>query len=302
MLVRERIDTIKFYREWKADGMDKLKERFPEIWERVKHHPRGMAEALINMEMKNVCPQMVEFYDNNGSVSMAPNPEARLTDGAALMFKHPILSHKYIVTVDVAEGKSSSEYTSDNSIVEVFDCFSCEQVMEWGGTFDEEVTASKAVQIAKIYNNALIAPEMNNTCGGTVLKCIENEGYKGVFQRETIVANKVKREPGWDTKSGSKKDVLNQFKLDFKNETTLIHSIELLEEMVFFLDQQGKLCAAAGHMDDRVMATAVALKIISVTPALRRSSSEGVAMPNELVSSYVSAMRPSRMETVGRYM
>lgn len=301
-LIRERMETIKFYREWKVAGMDKLKDKFPEMWERIKYHPRGMAEALVSLEMTCILPQMVEFYVNEGHVSMSVNKESRMLDGAAMMFRRPVPTHRYIVTVDVAEGKSSSDYISDNSIIEVFDCFTCEQVLEWGGTFDEEVTAIKAVQIAKAYNNALIAPEMNNKCGGTVLKCIENEGYKGIFQRETIVANKIRRDPGWDTKSSSKKDVLNQFKLDFKNGTVLIHSLQLLEEMMFFIDHQAKLCAAAGHMDDRVMASAVALRIIAVTPTLRKTASAAAALPSSLVDSYVSStMRPSRMETVGRY-
>ena len=72
-------------------------------------------------------------------------------------------------------------------------------------------------------------------------------------------------------------------------------------EAMFFIDHQGKLCAASGHMDDRVMATAVALKIIAVTPSIRRQ--EAITdLPSALVTSYISTARPSRMETVGRYM
>ena len=300
-LVRERIDNIKFYGDWKANGIEGLKEKFPDIWERIKCHPRGMAEALTHMEMSCVCPQIVEFWDNGGHVSMSPNPEARLTDGAALMFKYPNKSHKYIVFIDAAEGKASTEYVSDDAVVEVFDCFSLEQVLEWGGTFDEEVTATKGVQIAKVYNNAIIAVEINNKCGGTVLMCIEGEGYKNMFYRETIVANKTKKELGWDTKSSSKKDVLNQLKLDFKNGLVLLHSLTLLEEMMFFLDAQGKLCAAGGHKDDRVMASAGAVRIIAITPSLRKSANTINLFPTELVTSYVSGMRPSRRETIGRY-
>jgi hypothetical protein len=279
--VQNRIDEIKFYYEWKSNGVENLKDMFPEMLMKIKHHPSGERVALNNLEDRCCVPTPVTFTDNLGAVSYVKDPKARLDEGAGLMFKAPQRRRTYLVIIDVAEGKQSTEYTSDNSVIQVIDSITREQVLEWGGIFDEEITADYAVMIAKIYNNALICPEMNNKCGGALWVYLEKSSYKNLYYRETVKGNSRRREPGWDTKTGIKKDVLSQFRVDFKNRDCTIHSLALLEEMMFFMDLRGKLEAAEGHRDDRVMSYGVGLKVISITPKLNGSSgdSSNVQLP-----------------------
>jgi len=302
VMVKDRIDTINFYREWKELGLGGLENKYPEIMTRIKSHPRGPSEALSQIESVCVIPWKVELSDNDGAVSYARNPDAKLSNGAALMFRVPAKNHKYIVTVDAGEGKMSSEYVSNNAVVEVFDCFTCEQVCEWAGVFDEEMTASYAVMLAKVYHEAPIVIEMNNKCGGTVLNEVKRTGYTNLYHREYISGNTHKRELGWDTKSGIKKDVCAQFRLDFKNGTCLLHSTALLEEMMFFIDKQGKLEAAPGHLDDRISASTVAIKVISVTPAYRRRDDDRPPLTETLGSYVAPSVRPAKRETIQKYM
>ena len=302
VMVKDRMDTIHFYKDWKENGLDGLEKKYPEIMTRIKFHPRGNAEALSQIESVCVIPATVEFCENEDAVSYLRNPDAKLSAGAALMFQVPKRAHRYVVAVDAAEGKMSSEYVSNNAVVEVFDCVTCEQVCEWAGLFDEEVTASYAVMIAKVYNNAPLVIEMNNKCGGTVLNEVKRTGYTNIYHREYVSGNTRKREPGWDTKSGIKKDVCAQFRLDFKNGTCLIHSLSLLEEMMFFVDKQGKLEAAPGHLDDRISASTVAVKVIAITPAYRQRD-EDKQEPSETMGSYVApTVRPGKRQTVEKYM
>ena len=303
-LIKQRMDEINFYIDWKTLGLEKIKGKYPDLIMRIKHHPRGANAALARMEDDCVIPQMVEFhlnvlYDENpkprikqqgasydGLVSYVHTPEAKTEDGAALMFRAPRKGRKYVVVVDVAEGKKTAEYESDDSEIRVLDCFRREEVLQWGGIFDEEMTADYAVRIAKVYNDALIVPEMNNKCGGLLWGYLQKSKYRNFYYREAISGNKRKREPGWDTKSGIKKEVCGQLKLDFKNGDCLIHSLKTLEQMLYFVDKKGKLEAAVGHKDDAITCLSVGLKVISITPALRkRKEDEKGFVP--LQSSYV---------------
>lgn len=314
-LVQDRINEVSFFRDWRELGIEKIKDRYPDLIVRMKHHPRGMQAALIRLEDNCVVPVMVELYLNvmtdspqvkqagssrDGLVSYVKNPVARMEDGAALMFRPPVTGHKYLVFVDVAEGKKSSEYESDDSMIEVIDCFRREQVLEWGGLFDEEITADYAVRIAKIYNNALLAHEANNKCGGLLWGYLEKSRYVNLYYRETVSGNTRRREPGWDTKVGLKRDVCGQLKLDFKNGDCLIHSIKTLQQMLHFVDKQGKLGAAEGHKDDAVMAMSVGLKIVSITPALREKKEDQVMMEDEM-GSYVRP-RIKDYDAIRKYM
>jgi hypothetical protein len=268
-LVQERIMEIKFYHDWKIHGEDGLEEKYPEIVQRVKHHPGGKREALALYENRNVLPEMKCIVINREKVTLVPPPKGGSKE-AVTVFRLPRRDRRYLLTIDVAEGIKTDEYTSDLSIIQVFDTYNREQVAEWGGIFDEEVTAFYAVLIGRYYNEAEIAPEMNNKCGGLLKAELEKSKYRRFFYRQKISSShRIERAFGWETTVGNKKEVCGQFRLDFKNGDCVIHSLSLLKEMLYFVDNKGKLCASSGT-DDRVMATSVNLKIIADTPAYRR--------------------------------
>ena len=264
--VQDRLERVKFYRDFKNFGIDNVKKTYPRIVHELMSHPRGMREALISLEQQNVMPVRGFLNASKEGVTFAPDRDAKMTEGAIEVYRTPQPGRRYVVTVDVAEGMKSQEYTSDNSIVEVFDPYRLEQVAEWGGVFDEEMAATYAVMIAIYFNKALIVPEMNNKCGGMLKANIDKAGYTNVYCRSKVVGNQVKREYGWQTTVGNKKDVCGQLRQDFKNGKALLHSLDLLDEMMHYIDSKGKLQALPGHTDDRVMASSIAVKVVAETP------------------------------------
>ena len=300
-IIQRRIDDIKFHRMWKVKGMEATAPKFPEVALRIKHNSRGIRSALQRLEDDCVIPFIVKLAENDGNVSWIKDDEAKAEDGAATMFKAPIRGRKYLVIVDVAEGKSTGEYTSDNSIINVFEPRLKEQVLEWGGLFDEEITAMFAVRIAKIYNKAVIAPEMNNTCGGLLWGYLRSSGYKNLYQTEIVTNNSIKKENGWKTTSSNKHDVCGQLKLDFKNGDCLIHSLGTLEEMMFFIDKKGKIEAASGHNDDKVMVASIASKIMKITPNLVESKEGNAYLPSD-ITDVAGAMANVNGTAIGRYL
>jgi len=267
--VQERMDEIKFFRDWKTEGWEFVTSKYPEIHHRAISHPRGLREALSLMEDRNVVPTYAALTMNDWKVSSI-KIEAKDKRDEHLTIYHPaIKGRKYLVTVDVAEGLMSDDYTSDDSSIEVWDVYRMEQVAEWSGTFDEEITGFFSVMIAKLYNDALIAPEMNNKCGGLLQAHLEKTGYRRFYKRTKVNQQRRVEDFGWLTTVGNKKDVCGVMKIEFKNGNALIHSLSLLEEMMFFVDSKGKLQATSGHKDDRVMSASINLKIISITPEFR---------------------------------
>jgi hypothetical protein len=264
--VQERMDSIRFYRDYKKYGIDEVKKTYPKVVHSLLCNPRGMREALITLESQHAAPTLGFLNTTKDGVTFGAEEGAKLSEGAVEIYRHPQPGRKYLVIVDVAEGHSSMEYTSDNSIVEVFDPYRMEQVAEWGGVFDEEMAATYAVMLAIFYNKAMIVPEMNNKCGGMLKANIEKSEYKNVYSRSKVVNQQVKREYGWMTTLGNKKDVCGQLRQDFKNGKCLLHSLHLLDEMMHYIDSKGKLMALAGHTDDRVMASSIASKVIAETP------------------------------------
>jgi len=306
--VHDRIEEIRFYNDWKVKGWDYVLDKYPAKVRSVNAHPHGLRASLNILDENNVVPVPVMVTLNKGRVTFVPCAnKTKPPPEALVMFRNPVKDRKALVIIDVAEGISTSEYTSDNSIVEVFDTFRREQVAEWGGVFDEEMTAHYAVLIARLYGNADIVVEMNNKCGGTLKAELEKTGYRHFFFRQKVTAGQqVKREFGWHTSRGNKQEVCTQLKLDFKNKDCIIHSILLLEEMLFFIDNQGRLGASSGHTDDRVMSTSIGLKIIADTPAYRQPVKKLFKTESELqvYPQYKDPHMKSRknQETLRRYM
>jgi hypothetical protein len=160
--VQDRIEQIKFYQDFKLFGVDEVKKRYPAMMHSMVSHPQGMREAMIRLEQQCVMPILGYLNPSRDGVTFVQDPNAKIAEGAVEIYRSPQVQRKYVVIVDVAEGMASAEYVSDLSIVEVFDPYRLEQVAEWGGVFDEEMTASYAVMLAIYYNHALLIPEMNN--------------------------------------------------------------------------------------------------------------------------------------------
>jgi hypothetical protein len=72
--------------------------------------------------------------------------------------------------------------------------------------------------------------------------------------------------------------------------------------MLYFIDDQAKLGAAEGHKDDRVMAASVAMKVISITPNLKKPETKLSYFEEEAIGTYADRSFVSRDKILRRYM
>lgn len=176
--------------------------------------------------------------------------------GEIWVWKEPVPGRHYVIGADPSEGTE----TSDASPAEVFDYESGEQVAELYGRFDEDEFARRIHWLGIWYNSALLAPEMNNM-GAAVLNVLENYTYYPNLFTEYSENGQV-LQIGWRTTSRTRPVITADMKQAVRQESVIINSVRLLDEMLTFKrNSKGKPAAEDGKSDDCVMAACIGWKM-----------------------------------------
>lgn len=183
--------------------------------------------------------------------------EARLAECAAAgehrqmeTFLPPQRGREYIIGVDPAGGGIDGDY----ACAQVIDRKEGWQCAQLHAHLPPQELAAKIAQLARSYNNALVAVEKNNQ-GGEVLSCLWNvEGYDNVYRS--------KSGEGFLTTSRTRGEVVAALSNAFFAASQSLHSDVLLREMRTFVRRKdGSGAAGAGAYDDCVMAMGIALRV-----------------------------------------
>lgn len=184
-------------------------------------------------------------------------PEMEKTDQSAfIVYKQPQDGHRYRIAVDAITSMSGE---SDYFSMMVFDEKNNEQcaVFYENGLALEDY-ADYAVQIAKIYNRAMIVPEQNMAEGFIALVWEGQRYYNFYFQDNVARARKM---PGIRTTASSRTAMLDSLTILLETGRIILHDQATLDEMGYFerkvkKRQDGtesvRIEARAGHHDDRV--------------------------------------------------
>lgn len=180
------------------------------------------------------------------------------------LWKYPAYDKKYAVSVDVSRGDGE-----DESVIEVFDIETCEQVAEWVGHIPPRELGKMSVAIATEWNNALLIIDNRNIGWDTVQEAID-QGYRNLFYsyKNDVYVDPAKHiAKGYDLKSDADKVpgfTINHInrpmmisKLDhyFTNKIIKAKSSRLVNQLFVFVWQNGKPQARSGRRDDAIMAT-----------------------------------------------
>lgn len=130
----------------------------------------------------------------------------------------------------------------------------------------EELLAKVAVEIAKMYNNAMIAPETNYS--PEICNYILKEGYKNIYIRENITRQDQRIsggiEYGWKTTTKTKPAMISFARSQLNENPSLIRDRDFWYEAEYFIleDREKNIMnAASGHFDDIVIATSIAMYV-----------------------------------------
>lgn len=145
------------------------------------------------------------------------------------VFSVPESGKKYTIGADVAEGVEGGDF----STAFVMD-IDGKQAAAFHARIDPDHFGRFLVELAKVYNNALLIPEVNSM-GHTTLNAIKDEGYLKVYMRavyDEIEDSKETHKMGWRTTRSNKQMMLSKLVSMYRDEEIRIFDIALLEDML----------------------------------------------------------------------
>lgn len=171
---------------------------------------------------------------------------------------------RYALGVDVGGG-----VRRNRSVVQVIDIFKWKQVAEWvSDTTSPDVLARKIIELGLHYNDAFVTVETNNHGAVTLLKLIEGfpKGDNPLpgYPLHLIYMNDKTTDTllnyGYKTTQRTRPIIIGGLRKEFI-EGFVIHSPTTKDELNTFIeDENGKLVAAEGCFDDRVLSLAIGVE------------------------------------------
>lgn len=232
-------------------------EKAKQLRDEVKvQYPLSIEEAFISLAQNYFNIRKVQE-----ALARAEKMEYEEWKGFRIFIK-PKPKHVYGVSADCATGEAG-----DSTSIHVFDATTGEQVAVATGRYDEPTTAQMMCEIAYAYNEAYIAPEINNM-GRAVMRFIRDFGYPDdkLYKRVDIDSAKQRdirlADYGWSTTSVSRPVLLADFRNVFEDETIKINDVETLKEMLVFVNNNGKYEAQTGCHDDRVLGAMIGWQVV----------------------------------------
>ncbi len=182
-------------------------------------------------------------------VSIIEDPKGQIT-----VFKKPEANQAYAIGADVAEGLDEGDFSTFSVIDR-----NMEQVAVYHGHIDPDKFGALLVKVAKWYNGAVLAPEVN-AHGHAVLAAIKNLGYYKVFKREVQeeLGKDLQEKVGWHTNVKSKMLMLDELVAAFRDGSIKINCQETLKEMLTLnIEDDGNITL---NSKDRTVALAISIQ------------------------------------------
>jgi hypothetical protein len=190
----------------------------------------------------------IEFID--GRLKFIPDK-----NGTLIIYEHPKSNVPYVIGGDIAEGLKNGDWL----VSQVCDNTTGEQVAKQRLHIDPDLFALEQIKLARYYNQALIADEVNNH-GHVTIAALKREGYYFQYKRERFdkISQTKEQKFGFDTKEQSRQRIIDRIRAIVREEIYLINDIDTLNEMqTFIFNAQNKPEAEQGFHDDCVLSFAI---------------------------------------------
>jgi len=223
--------------------------------------------------------------------------EQRITDmdswtrGAFHIWREPIEGRDYIMGIDCSAGLGED---NDNSVIQVIDAVTCEQVAEFYSNLCPPYNFAQVVaMVGRLYNNAQIVVEDNGGYGTSVLEKLQHEFfYENLF--ESSQGTNKNPKPGIKTTHSNRPKFLEMIQTRLVNKSMAIRSRRLVKELKGFIWNTATKRAEAtkGFHDDAIMALCLALYA-------KESKNRGVPMGSaETGESYTETYKAEIYEEI----
>lgn len=172
------------------------------------------------------------------------------------VWSKPEKRHRYVVGVDVAHGIPGGAF----SAAQVLDATTREQVAVWHARCEPDILAEELLKIAKYYNGAMLAIEVNDA-GISVIDSIKPR-YNNLFPRESYDQRRGGRDRfGWHTNTRTKsllEDAIGEVVRD-PGAGKINDAGTVREMMTYQVGDNGRAEPAPGCYSDKLIALGIAL-------------------------------------------
>ena len=216
------------------------------------------------------------------------------------IYEMPIKDHSYVIGVDVAGGTGK-----DYSTIQIIDAVTLIQVAEFQGKITSDKFADIILPVAKMYNDAFVAIEVNNMGITTAYYLHKTLGYKNVYKSKSIEElwagpreSRFKVEvgdeiPGFRTTSMTRPFLMSTLITYMREKQVKINSPRLLNEFdTFVIKADGRAEHERGGNDDLIFAFAIALFI-------RQTEWEKLSKGKKMFKSIMESMTSSQSPYAG---
>ena len=259
-----------------------------------------------------VKPEIIEFY----KTTFVEDPTSKQGfDGNLWIWEYPHPDRAYIAAADVARGDGS-----DYSTIHVIDAERSTQVAEYRGKIPTKEFGDLMIQVATMYNDALLIPDNSSIGWNSIQRVIDRE-YRNLFYMsndlkyvdvenqitDRSILNTKNMKPGFTISSRTRPLLIARLEEYMREQSIIIKSSRTVAELETFIWQNGRAEAMGGYNDDLVMALGIGLWVRDTALRLRQ---EGIdltrmaldktsfnAMP--LMTQQHQKTNPYEMEVLG---
>ena len=216
----------------------------------------------------------LKIKGGNGPLTIWKRPvrERRGEDGGSLP------AHRYILSVDTSSGGST-----DYSGIHVIDVDEFEQVAEYQGKIDPDLLAVECYRLGRIYNTALIVPEVTGGWGFSVEQELKRLHYPNLYTKRILdrLTRRWTDRTGWDTTVKTRAYMLDTLERALREREFGLYSLRTVSELgTFVRDDAGRPAAQPGCNDDLVISLAIGVTVASEQPKQLRKLRAEVHHPS----------------------
>ncbi len=203
-------------------------------------------------------------YHHDETVYDATKKFHKALYGELKVYQNPIPGKRYVIGGDGAQGIEGG----DPSAMLVLSLPELSTAATFEQTIGPHEFAGAAFWLSKLYNNALLAIEINDKGGYAAIQELESN-YPDTNLYFQPVVKLVKGKPlryGWVTNAVTRSIMISDAKNLLTRGHVQVYDIEVLKQIRSFVKHSnGKLAAAIGKKDDLVMSWMIAIQLAKTT-------------------------------------
>jgi hypothetical protein len=223
-----------------------------------------------------------EIRDRGGRAALEPTkPDANgVNEGRLVIFVPPRAGSEYLGSGDVASGiepgpDDDLDETGCYSVWDIFDCTTWEQVAQWRGLIPPDEFGEIGAMLGMLYNEAMLAPEVNNHGLTTCVK-IRDLGYRKLYIRDD---KKGGTDMGFFTMPGStgtRAQLINATRSALRDLSVKVNSAATFAELRSFVRKSnGKLGPQTGTFSDTVITLGIGILLLEQRHAVPEKKDSG---------------------------